>query len=122
MNEYLVNLWGSGPRYDIGRRCAIRGSVREVEEVYANESTHVQSLTSRPGGRISPFFFFRDSKYIIGRVRGKCLDFEGERRGAPPLDRRSGHGRSDMREVKNVTLRFAGGDEVPTENDGRVQG
>jgi len=112
--------WENGRPHDVGRRWTVRGSVRELEEVDVDASTHGQSLSTRIGERTSPFLVLSNGEYIVGQVYNKSLDPKREwRDDTPPLDRLSTHGRRDTNESKAVIPRSTRSEKIPAgDHDG----
>jgi len=108
--------WENGRSHDVGRRWTVRGSVREVEEVNIDISTHNQSLSAWIGEITSLVLFLSNGEYIVGQVCSKCLDPVREWRNTPPLDWCSTHGRRDTNESKAVIQRSTRSDEIPAED------
>ena len=104
--------------YNVGRRCTVRGSVHEIQEMQVDTSTHHQSL--RPERlRLemnSPFSHFSNSEYIVWHVYSKTHDAEGGWRESPPLDRLLACRRWDTNKINGVIPRYMGGEEISAKN------
>jgi hypothetical protein len=117
-NRNVLNARGKGPCHDVGRRCTVRGSVYEIEEMHIDTSTHDQSLKPECLRREmnSLFPYLSNSKHIVWHVCSKTLNVEWEWRESPPLDRLLAYRRRDTDKIKDMILRSMGGEEVSAEN------
>ena len=94
------------------------GSVREIEEMQVDTSTHDKSLSA---GCLhweinSLFLYFSNNEHIVWRVCSKTLDTEREWRKGPPLDRLLAYCRRDTNKIKRMTLPCVGGEEASAKN------
>jgi len=115
-----AQTWENGRSHDVGRRWTVGGSVRELEEVDVDASTHGQSLSTRLGERTSLLLILSNGEYIVGQVCSK--DFYPKREwrdDTPPLDRLSTHGRRDTNDSKAVIARSTRSKKIPAgDHDG----
>ena len=114
----MLNAHGKVPPDDVGRRCTVRGSVHEIEEMQVDISTHNQSLSAEclHYEINSLFLYFCNNEHIVWHVCSKTLDIEREWRESPPLDRLLAYCRRDTNKMKGMIPQYIGGEEASAKN------